>query len=187
MKYYPKMIGASVYLSPMSLDDAEVYTAWLNDLETTRYLTVASAQVTLQGERDFLVQLSKGHNYSIVEKASDRLLGSCGLASEDHVHRSAEVGIFLGDEAARGRGHGSEALSLLCDYAFNVLNFRSLFLRTYAFNERAIASYRKVGFKEIGRMRQAHFWQGSYHDVVLMDLLAEEFGPSTLPQVKAPR
>ena len=28
MKYFPKLVGERVYLSPISLDDTERYTAW---------------------------------------------------------------------------------------------------------------------------------------------------------------
>jgi RimJ/RimL family protein N-acetyltransferase len=181
VKYFPKVVGQRIYLSPISLEDAEAYTAWLNDLETTRFLTLASAQVTLQGERDFLPRMSKEHEYAVVERGTDRLLGNCGLQAVEEVNRTAEVGIFLGENAARGKGYGTEALRLLCDYSFNVLNLRSLMLRVYGYNARAMACYRKAGFKEIGRRRQAHFYGGSYHDLVFMDILAEEFGPSALP------
>ena len=181
MKYFPKIVGDRVYLSPISLQDAERYTAWLNDLATTRFLTLASAHITLQGEVEALAALSKQHSYAIVEKGSDELLGNCGLFEIQAVHRSAEAGIFLGDDLRRGGGYGTEALQLLCDYGFNVLNLRSIHLRTYAYNDRALASYRKVGFKDAGRLRKAHFYAGAYHDILLMDLLAEDFGPSVLP------
>ncbi len=181
MKYFPKIVGDRVYLSPISLEDAERYTAWLNDLEITKYLTLASAQVTLHGEREALVGLSKQHAYAIVEKGSEELLGNCGLFAIESVHRSAEIGIFIGPADKRGKGFGSEALSLLCDYGFNALGFLSIHLRTFGFNERAASCYRKVGFKDAGRLRQNHFYGGRYWDVLLMDLLAEEFGPSRLP------
>jgi RimJ/RimL family protein N-acetyltransferase len=181
MKYFPKIEGERVYLSPINLEDAERYTAWLNDLAVTRFLTLASAQVTLQGERESLANLSKQHCYAIVERDGDELLGNCGLFDIQAEHRVAEVGIFIGEASKRGKGYGSEALRLLCDYGFNILNLRSIRLKTYSFNERAAASYRKVGFKDAGRLRKAHFFAGAYHDVLVMDLLAEEFGPSALP------
>jgi len=185
MKYFPKLQGQKVYLSPISLDDAETYAAWLNDLETTRFLVQATKQISLHGEREVLEHLSKGQNYAIVELGSDRLLGNCGLMDIEETNRTAEVGIFIGLDAARGKGYGTEALRLLCDYAFNVLNLRSLMLRVYDYNERAMASYRKAGFREAGRRRKAHFYGGAYHDVVLMDLLAEELGPSALPPARS--
>ena len=181
MKYLPKLEGEGVFLSPISLDDAEVYAAWLNDLGTVRYLTLASAQISVHGEREALDRLSRGHNYAIVERSSATLLGNCGLLEIDHVDRTAEVGLFIGEEGMRGKGYGTEALRLLADYAFNVLNIRNLMLRTYAYNERGLRSYRKAGFREIGWRRGAHFYGGDYHDVIYMDLLASDFGPSRLP------
>jgi RimJ/RimL family protein N-acetyltransferase len=47
----------------------------------------------------------------------------------------------------------------------------------FAFNERAIHCYQKVGFREIGRRRQARIIGGIKYDAVLMDILAEEFQP----------
>jgi RimJ/RimL family protein N-acetyltransferase len=181
MKYFPKLKGERVYLSPVSLEDAERYTAWLNDLEVAKYLTVAPALISLHGEREALVELSKQQTYAIVEAGTDELLGNCGLFAIEAVHRSAEIGIFIGPADKRGKGYGAEALRLLCDYGFNVLGLESIRLKTYSFNERAAACYRKVGFKAAGRLRKAHFYAGVRHDILLMDLLAEEFGPSKLP------
>jgi RimJ/RimL family protein N-acetyltransferase len=181
MRYFPKIPGERVYLSPINLEDAELYTAWLNDLKTARYLMTAPMQVTLHGERDALVELSKQHAYAIVAREGEELLGNCGLHNIDQISRSAEVGIFIGEDSRRGEGYGTEALRLLCDYGFYILNLRSIQLRTYAYNERAVACYKKAGFKEAGRFRKAHFYGGQYHDLLLMDILPEDFGPSHLP------
>ena len=64
---------------------------------------------------------------------------------------------------------------LLMRYAFNYLNMRNIWLRVFAFNERGIASYRKLGFQEIGRRRKAIPREGREHDLVFMDILDEEF------------
>jgi RimJ/RimL family protein N-acetyltransferase len=45
----------------------------------------------------------------------------------------------------------------------------------YDYNQRGIKSYTKLGFKEEGRLREAHFRHGGWHDVLLMAVLAEEF------------
>jgi RimJ/RimL family protein N-acetyltransferase len=48
-------------------------------------------------------------------------------------------------------------------------------LGAIAFNERALQCYKKVGFKEIGRRRQARIIGDRKYDGILMDILAEEF------------
>jgi RimJ/RimL family protein N-acetyltransferase len=60
--------------------------------------------------------MQAGCHFSIVLKENDQLLGSCGLMSVDQVQGTAELGIFIGDPAERGKGYGSEAIRLLLDY-----------------------------------------------------------------------
>jgi RimJ/RimL family protein N-acetyltransferase len=97
------------------------------------------------------------------------------------------VGIFIGEKSYWNRGYGEEALRLLMDYAFNLLNLNNLMLNVYAFNSRAINCYKKIGFKEVGRRRQARRIQGKSYDIIYMDILAEEFNSaSSLPPLPPP-
>jgi len=51
-------------------------------------------------------------------------------------------------------------------------------LEVYAFNERAIHVYEKVGFRHEGRMRDALWWDGAPHDALLMSILTTEWDGS---------
>jgi RimJ/RimL family protein N-acetyltransferase len=113
--------------------------------------------------------------FSIVRIDTDELIGRCLLFSVDRVNRSAMLGIVIGEKRCWNQGYGQEALILLLDYAFNLLNLNSVMLGVFAFNQRAVASYRKVGFQEIGRRRQARILGGKAYDAILMDILTEEF------------
>ena len=92
------------------------------------------------------------------------------------------LGIAIGEKEYWGQGYGTEATRLLVDYGFNLLNLNSIMLGAFVFNERAIACYKKVGFKEIGWRRQARIIGGQKYDVLLMDILAEEFQGSYFKQ-----
>jgi len=179
-----KLTGTKVYLAPINPEDAAKYTEWLNDFEVTKYLTLASMPLSLEKEREVLSRLATEHNYAIVDAATDELVGNAGLMDLDCVNRTAEVGIFLGDKTKWNKGFGTEALTLLVDYAFYVLGVRNLMLKAFDFNHRGLACYRKVGFKEIGRRRKARFWNGEVRDIVLMDLLAEDFGPTRISALR---
>lgn len=170
-----KLVGTKCFLSPMDMADAETYAAWLNDLEVSQYTQIAKQSLTVDKERDILASISKEHNYGIVDLASDALIGSCGLMDVDSVNRTAEIGIAIGDKSFWNRGYGTEALSLLLDYAFRYLNLYSVMLRYYAFNERGAACYAKVGFRTIGRWRSAIRRNLEAYDEVLMDITADDF------------
>lgn len=63
---------------------------------------------------------------------------------------------------------------MLLDYGFKLLHLNNIILGMFSFNERALACYRRVGFKEIGRRRQARIIGEKKYDLVLMDMLADE-------------
>ncbi|MCG8479485.1 MAG: GNAT family N-acetyltransferase [Spirochaetales bacterium] len=174
-RYFPKMVGTRCYLSPISLDDAATYTAWLNDLEVMRTVTVGAHAVSLSREREILERLAKDHTYAIVEAEHDRLIGNCGLLDIDNLNGTCEIGIFIGDKEYWGRGFGPEAMALLLDYAFDYLNMRNIWLQVYEFNTRGVSAYKKLGFREVGRRRKALRREGAEHDVIFMDILDEEF------------
>ena len=178
MSHYRKLVGARCYLSPVSLEDAEKWTQWDNDLEVTIPLgdeayTTYPAEKTRQIIED--VVRSQGHIFSIVDLETDELIGRCMLFDIDQVNRRAMLGIVIGAKDYRGKGYGQDATRLLLDYGFNLLNLNSIILGTFSFNARAINCYKRVGFKEIGRRRQARIIAGEKYDAVLMDILAEEF------------
>jgi RimJ/RimL family protein N-acetyltransferase len=173
--YFKKLVGKLCYLSPIDVADAEKYTAWVNDLEVTTNLTLASKNITLEGEKELLNHLAKEHTYAIIDLERNDLIGNVGLLNINHIHQTAEIGIFIGDKSYWNRGYGAEAMSLLIDYAFNVLNLHNIMLRVFSFNERGIKCYKKIGFKEVGLIREAHRINREVHDILLMDLLPSEF------------
>jgi len=178
MTYYRKLIGKKCYLSPCSLEDAEKWTEWDNDLEVTipmgeEAYTPFSADKTKEIISNVIKK--QDHVFSIVELKTDKPVGRCMLFAMDQVDRRAMLGIAIGDKTCWGKGYGQEATKLLLDYGFNLLNLNGIMLGVYSFNKRAINCYKKVGFKEIGRRRQARIIAGKKYDVVLMDILAQEF------------
>jgi len=176
MRYFKKIIGERIYLSPMNKDDAEIYTKWLNDVEVAANLGQYAKVITLNNEQKYLEDMtSKGdYNFAIV-KNDDTLIGNIGLHNIRHTNRSAITGIFIGEKENRGKGYGSEALRLILDYGFNTLNLHNIMLNVFSDNEQAIACYKKVGFTEFGRRREACFKGGRYVDDVHMDILDREF------------
>ncbi len=176
MPYFRKIVGERLYLSPVSADEAEKYTRWINDLETTLNLTTAPKIISLEKERQMLEEFQKGgYNFAIVQKENDELTGNCGLIGVDLIQKTAELGIFIGEKKHRGKGYGQEAVSLLLDYAFNLLNLHSVYLRVRSFNTAGVRCYEKIGFKVIGRRRECNMIGGKYYDEVYMDILDREF------------
>ena len=175
MKYFKKLIGEHVYISPMNVEDAEIYTKWLNNAEITQYLSIHNGLVSIPGERSYIEEFCK-HEFHmcIVKIENDELIGNISLENIDYKNGSAELGIFIGEESNLGKGYGTEAIKLLTTYGFKELRLHSIYLRVYDLNGRAKRAYEKCGFKECGRLHEALFRNKEYHDIVLMELINQE-------------
>jgi RimJ/RimL family protein N-acetyltransferase len=116
------------------------------------------------------------------------LIGAVELKNEENLpSRSATFGIIIGDPAYLDRGYGTEASTLLLDYAFAVLGYHKINLDLFEYNARAQAMYEKLGFVVEGRRRENHWSRGRFWDDVLMGVTAEEWwsghGPPRSPDV----
>lgn len=77
----------------------------------------------------------------------------------------AELGIYIGERSLWDKGYGTDAIRVLLDHLFQTTPLHAMYLNTYANNERARASYQKVGFQTVGTMRKYSSRVGYYVDV----------------------
>lgn len=179
MKYFKKINGEKVYLSPVNPDDYEICTKWLNNLKTTIPLGNAHLNISLAAEKEFLEKMAKSgdHHFSIIRQDDDVLLGICGLMEINHIHNHAKLGLFIGDEENRAKGFGSEAIRLLLSFGFSILNLNNIMLQVFSFNENAVRCYRNIGFRECGRRSEVYLLKGKYYDEIFMEILNRDFSP----------
>ncbi|MHA2405405.1 MAG: GNAT family N-acetyltransferase [Candidatus Hermodarchaeia archaeon] len=173
-------IGKHIQLRSLKLKDAKAIVQVYNSLEARRFLDDPAPLSLVDAEqwiRKTWEQRKAHHNFffAIELRNSKELLGVCGLFGLQKINRKAELMITLFDESNRNQGHGTEALQLLLDYGFNQLNLHRIVLFTHEINKRAQQVYEKIGFKPGGRRRQASFFEGAYHDLLLYDMLDSEF------------
>lgn len=177
MKYFKKIVGDRLYLSPTSAEDVELFTQWLNDFQTTDYIGRSGYIMTTLNEQEYLENRSKKDmaSFCIVTLEEDKLIGTISLEHINLINRDAILGIFIGDGNYRNQGYGTEAIKLILDYGFNYLNLHSIKLDVMDFNQRAQKCYQKCGFKECGRRRECKYINGKYYDSITMDILKDEF------------
>ncbi|MFE9636162.1 GNAT family N-acetyltransferase [Streptomyces sp. NPDC006463] len=105
----------------------------------------------------------------------DRIIGMIQWhAEEEPDYRHAGIDLFL-DPAVHGRGLGTDAVRTLARHLVHDGGFHRLVIDPAADNAAAIRCYAKVGFRPVGIMRQyERDADGTWHDGLLMDLLADE-------------
>lgn len=168
--------GEKVALGPVRKDLLPLYQAWMNQLDTTRFLRMGI--YSLENEESWYQHVAAGGNiayFTIYELPDFRPIGGVDLHAIDRENRTAELGIMIGEENARGRGLGTEAVQLMCDFGFNAMGLNSIMLLTFGWNIAGQKAYVKAGFREFGRRREARWFAGQYWDDIYYDLLSDGF------------
>jgi diamine N-acetyltransferase len=107
------------------------------------------------------------------------VIGGIGLMQQSRINGTAALGIGIFDPAYLGRGYGRDALQVFLGWAFQIQNWRKIWLSVLASNERAIRAYRAVGFVQEARLREHTIFNGRIDDEILMGLLREEWEART--------
>ena len=180
MKYFKKLVGDRIYLSPRGASDEEIekFTEWMNDFQVTDYINKSEQIMTAIGEKEWLentARKNENKNFNIIDLNSNKLIGTIGLEKFNWTSRNAVLGIFIGDKNYRNNGYGTEAIKLLLEFGFKYLNLHSIRLSLLSINERAHKCYLKCGFKDAGKSREEIFLNGKYYDKLYMDILEGEF------------
>ena len=166
----PTLRGDRVLLRPLVEDDLDGLIAVLAEPAVARWWGPQAEQP----DREEL--LGPEPRFAIVVDGA--LAG--WLACEenpDPMYRSVGLDIFL-TTGRQGQGLGREALRLVIAHYLERGHHRFT-IDPAADNERAIRAYAAVGFKPVGRMRDYELGaDGTWHDGLLMDLLAAEFVPA---------
>ncbi len=174
--------GECIVLREMRQSDLERIHAWVNDEAIVKNLAFSVFPRTLNDTQAFLnTQLERKNNetvfFSMAKKddPNSLYLGTVGLKNIDYIHRKAEMSVVIGSRAEAGKGFGTEAVKLICQYGFEMLNLNKIYLKFIEFNEQAAKVYQKVGFQTVGKLQEDVFYRGNYHDQVYMELLAKTY------------
>ncbi len=168
-------------IPPADIGFARLTGEWVNDPLTRHLIGGPAYQMSLASREDFvrdrLTQSFNGIYLMIqaIDTSEPVVVGAIELRKVSPEHRSAEVGILVGDRGYWGQGYGTDAMRALCRFAFEEMDLHRIYLDVLEFNTRAIRAYERVGFVVEGRQRQDAYLGGHYYDSLAMGLLREEF------------
>ncbi|MCZ4693317.1 N-acetyltransferase [Ancylomarina euxinus] len=158
---------------------------WLNDSESIRYSLSAFQKTNSPDEVDVWFQSvledTKGLNLGIFLRDSEQLIGFTGICKISRLNKSGEYFIFIGDKSQWNKGIGCEVTRLVLKIAFCEKGLNRLMLTVSEPNIGGLKAYQKAGFTPEGKLRQACFRDGAYHDKIIMSILKNEY----LKSVKA--
>ena len=176
----PILTGTKVILRPYEPDDAQIILDSTSE-PVGRWLTGTHATFTLEQIQRYIanaLQAEDRAGFIILDAQTRERVGEVVLMQIDPDNRNAVLRIALFGTEHFGKGYGSEALRLLLGYGFEVHRLHRIGLDVFAYNKRAIHVYEKIGFRREGVQRDALFYDGAYHDSILMAILEDEWRQS---------
>lgn len=170
--------GELVRLTAITREDVPLFTEWFANMEFRRYLEMLAMPFTLEDEYDWYeFQRTDPDSITFAIRTLDqnRLIGNCRIHDIRWQPRNCMVGIGIGDTGYWGQGYGSDAMRVLLQYCFMEMDLHRVGLAVRGYNQRAINSYRKVGFTDEVIAREAMLRDGVYSDWIGMAILRREW------------
>ena len=178
-RWFPDALaGERVVLRRHAPDNLVAFQRWYSDPEVVRLTRYQDGPMRRDEIERFFAARALGPDslsMAIHVRADDRLIGTCALSQLDPDNGSALFHITIGEKDAWGHGYGTDATRLMVDHAFIGLGLHRVALTVFAFNERAIRSYRSVGFVVEGRAREAIWREGRWWDEISMSVLDSDW------------
>jgi len=159
-------------LVPLRREFAPQMLAGGPDNDEVNRLTGTHATFVLEDYEAYIERtLNDPNRYTRAITEDGRFIGEVVLTINPP-NRSAGMRIALWD--GFGKGYGTAAIKHVLDHAFGERNLHRVELEVYEFNDRAIHVYRKLGFREEGRRRDALLWDGQFYDSIVMSILSTD-------------
>lgn len=169
-----------VILRELQLDDVEARYQWCLDKEVTKHLNMPDKYPPFSKDEtrkwmEMCINKTNGYDQKAILDQDNNHIGWIDLKNFDNLNKHAELGIAIGDKNYWGKGFGLAAMLEMLKYGFNELNLNKIWLRVEIDNEKAIKSYKRIGYVEEGILRQDRLRNGKLVDRLRMSILKNEF------------
>lgn len=169
-----------VHIRELTIDDTEDRYKWCLDEEVTKHLNMPDKYPPFSREEtqtwiEMCINKTNGYEQKAIMTEEGKHIGWVDLKNIDKLNKHAELGIAIGDKSYWGKGYGLSAMNEMLQWGFNQLELNKIWLRVEIDNEKAIKSYKKMGFVEEGILRQDRLRNGEFVDRLRMSILKDEF------------
>lgn len=171
---YELLKGEKVSLREMRDDDLGLIFDWenrpeldylgnehepLSEAQISNFINHSTGDIYLDGQLRLMIE------------AAGSTIGCIDLFEFDQHNQRAGVGILIAEVENRKNGYAKEALNLLTNYCFEVLNLKQLYCHIPVDNEASLRLFSTCGFEETGRCRDWVKKGNAFIDAVFMQRL----------------
>jgi diamine N-acetyltransferase len=165
------LTGSSVILRCWNRHDLAVIQELKNDISLQAQLLALPRPSSCHKIQLWLQDRDKDESmvfFIIAEKTNNQAIGYIQLSNLDRFNLIAYLGICI-TQAYQGTGCAKDALTLLSQYAVDMLNLRKIVLLVKQDHLRAIRFYQNNGFEQIGVLKKHYLVNGVWSDVLMME------------------
>ncbi|WP_026650863.1 GNAT family N-acetyltransferase [Butyrivibrio proteoclasticus] len=172
------MRGEKVSLRLITDEDTDLIVKWRNN-PRVRDNFVYREVFTPESHREWMnTKVAKGEVVQLIICDNRQIdpdtqeltpVGSVYFRDIDEDNKTAEYGIFIGEDDAIGKGFGNETALLATTYAREQMGLKKLILRAFTDNTPAIKSYENAGFVKIQDLPKVQCSDGQKSDMILME------------------
>ena len=173
-----KIEGSNVYLAPLEVSDAETIAKWLSEETLSRGFNTSFRYISEFYKKNELEKICNNDSngfFAVIRKQDDKLIGVYNLQMAFNKDRFSTIGGYIGEVNERNKGFGTEALKLVCDFAFNVIGYHTLSVKIFSFNHASIISAEKVEFNKIGELKERCYYNGKFYSEYIFQLIDRDF------------
>jgi len=160
-------------IEQLQADDLSLVATWLSRNEINRWLTTEwrnrVASTTL-----LAIAMRNPKNRLFLIRCNGQACGLVALADIDVADATGMIWYVLGEPGFARNGIASEAVRQLVRKSFQELKLQSLYAWIMEDNVASAKLLHKVGFREVGRIRQAASSNRQQVDRIYFDLIAAE-------------
>ncbi|MEI6749884.1 MAG: GNAT family N-acetyltransferase [Bacteroidales bacterium] len=172
------LISGRLHLRAIELHDLDWLYKWENNTELwnlgntfapfsrfvlEQYLLTAQNDIFTNKQLRLMIDLNNPDN-------EVQTIGSIDLFDFDPFHRRAGIGILI-ITPERNKGYAYEALDLMKNYAFSLLELHQLYCNISSENQSSIELFMKHDFVECGRKKDWIWGNGSWHDELIFQCI----------------
>ncbi len=178
---YFHYIDDDFYLRGLRASDLDGRWAdWFNDPIVTQYQDKGYQPNTREKQKAYYEKIEASRTdvvLAIIDRKTNAHIGNVGLHQIEPIHRTAVLGIVLGERSAWGRGIGARSWRAITDYGFRVLNLHKICATVIDGNTPSLKCALGAGFEIEGRQVKQIFRNGEYRDLLHVGLLREKWTP----------
>lgn len=154
-------------------DHLDLLFRWRTSENVSRFM-LTQASFDIQEHYKWFERVTKDpkFRYWVIE-FNNTPIGLLNLANIDETNRHLSAGYYIGE--IEYCSLGAMVTPYLYNYVFTEMKFRKIYGEVVGGNVNVLKIHAMHGFREVGTYREHLFKDGCFHDIVLIELLSEDW------------